>query len=94
MTTELEQLRADLMYLARRQKALEDAISEWSEFITRELLNCGIRLHKRQVGDHYFRESLKDKFKSDYEKFETLFKNIKPKKKYAYDTIKEENNNV
>ena len=73
---ELEQLRFDLMWLARRQKALEDATSEWSEFMTVELLKNGIQLHKHKISDGYFKNSLKDKFKADYEKFESLFSTI------------------
>lgn len=77
MSDSLAQLRTDLMYLARRQKALEDAICEWTEFMTRELLRQGIKLEKYKTSNYYFKQSLKEKFKQDYEKFESLFLKIK-----------------
>ena len=75
--TETEQLRVDLMYLARRMKASEDALEEWTEFMTMELLQNGIQLHKHKTSDRYFKESLKERFKDNYEKFESLFQGIK-----------------
>lgn len=89
MNDSLKQLRTDLMYVAERQKALEDSISEWSEFMTAELLKQGIRIHKHQISNRYFRSSLKETHKQHYEKFESLFLKIKqlfgkqkPKSKY------------
>ena len=73
---DLEQLRFDLMWLANRQRALEEALSEWTEFITVELFKQDIKLFKHKKSYNYFRESLKDKFKADYEKFESLFSTI------------------
>jgi len=89
MSDSLEQLRTDSMYLAHRQKALEDAMCEWTEFMTQELLRQGIKLEKYKTSNYYFKQSLREKFKQDYEKFEsifskvnTLFGNKKPKSKY------------
>lgn len=86
---ELKQLRADLMYLAKRQRALEDALSEWSEFMTAELLKQGIRIHKHKISDKYFKFSLQERHKEYYEKFDSIFLKIKqlfgkqkPKSKY------------
>ena len=74
---ELKQLRADLMYIAHRQRALENAISEWSEFMTSELLKQGIRISKHQISDRYFRSTLRETHKQHYEKFESIFLKIK-----------------
>ena len=84
---ELTQLRTDLMYLAKRQAALEVALEEWTEFITTEIFKQDIKLFKHKKSYNYFRESLKDKFKADYEKFESLFSTIHTyfdKKKKVY----------
>lgn len=94
MSDSLKQLRIDLMYLARRQKALEDAICEWTEFMTRELLRQGIKLEKYKTTNNYFKQSLKEKFKQDYDKFESIFSGIKKlfgehKRKYKYSNKKE-----
>ena len=75
--TEIEQLQVDLMYLARRMKASEEAIEAWTEFMTMELLQNGIQLHKHKTYDRYFKESLKERFKDNFEKFESLFQRIK-----------------
>lgn len=72
----LKQLRADLMFLARRQRALELAFKEWSEFITIEILRCSQSSYKDNKNLASFRGYLKDKFKEDYEKFETLFSKV------------------
>jgi len=77
MSDNLEQLRTDLMYLAHRQRALEDAMCEWTEFMTQELLRQGIKLEKYKTSNNYFKQSLREKFKQDYEKFESLFLGIK-----------------
>lgn len=89
MSDSLKQLRTDLMYLARRQKALETAIEEWSEFMTTELLKQGIQIHKHKISDRYFKFSLQERHKEYYEKFESIFLKIKqlfskskPKSKY------------
>ena len=88
---DIDQLKVDLIYLAKRQKVIEDSvinledallayakeISEWSEFLTKELLKQGIQVNKYKKSHGYFRESLKEKFKADYEKFEILFSAIK-----------------
>jgi len=86
---ELTQFQFDLLWLAKRQRALEEALEEWTEFMTRELLRQGIKLEKYKTTNNYFKQSLKAKFKQDYEKFEslfsginTLFGNKKPKSKY------------
>lgn len=103
MVDTLEQLKIDLLYLAKRQKVIEDAvinledalldfnkkISEWSEFMVAELLKQGIQIHKYKRSHDYFKESLKDKFKADFEKFETLFGAIKPNN-YLYNITKED----
>ena len=87
----LTQLETDLLYLAKRQKIIEDAvcrieyalqefnqsIAEWSEFMTIELLKQGIVIHKNKTSFEYFRNSLKDTHKEHYEKFESLFLKIK-----------------
>ena len=73
MNDSLRQLRTDVMYLAHRQRALEDAMCEWTEFMTRELLRQGIKLEKYKTTNNYFKQSLREKFKQDYEKFESLF---------------------
>lgn len=89
--TEIEQLRIDLMYLARRQKALELAIEDWTEFMASELLRQGIQINKYKKSNEYFKQSLKDKFKADYDKFEALFLKVKrPSKKGIKYTIRPE----
>ena len=82
-TDTLEQLRVDLMYLANRQKALEDAfealaheIEAWSSFITEVHIRGGVNLIKHKRGDKYFKDSLKHTHKQTYEKFESVFKLI------------------
>ena len=95
--TELEQLRYDLIYLAKRQLIIEDAViraedclvetAEWTSFITAELLKQGITIHKNKKSFVWFRSSLKETHRQTYEKFETLFKKIDIlyKKRKGYD---------
>lgn len=65
------------MYLARQQKALEDAISEWSEFMTTELLKQGIQIHKHKISDKYFKFSLQENFKKLFNDREDILLKIK-----------------
>ena len=84
--TEIEQLRYDLIYLAKRQRVIEDAVirmedylietAEWTSFITTELLKQGIVIHKNKKSFVWFRSSLKETHRQTYEKFESLFKKI------------------
>ncbi len=83
----IEQLRVDLMFLAKRQRSLEIAIEEWSEFITTEILRCGLSSIKDNKNLASFRGYLKDKFKEDYEKFEILFSKVNK----LYDKKKRDN---
>lgn len=99
---ELAQLRIDLQYLANRQKIIEDAVirienallefneatSEWSEFMTTELLRQGVRIHKNKKSFEYFRSTLSQTHKEYYEKFESLF--LKVKQLFAKEKTKEE----
>ena len=98
MNNNPEQLRADVMYLARRLKALEDAfwlqqdknaelidalskwnkdISQWSEFLTVELLKQGVIIskHKRSYG--FFQRSLSETHKRTFEELESISLKIK-----------------
>lgn len=72
----IETLRNDLMYLARRQKALEDDIGEWTEFMTTELLKQGIVILKDKKSLDYFKKGLQFTFKENYEKLESLFSTV------------------
>ena len=72
-----EQLRVDLMYLAHRQKALEDAISEWTEFMTVELLRQGVTLHKHKRSYAFFKRSLSETHKRNFEEQESISLKIK-----------------
>ncbi len=84
--TEIEQLHYDLIYLAKRQRVIEDAVihmedylietAEWTSFITTELLKQGIVIHKNKKLFVWFRSSLKETHRQTYEKFESLFKKI------------------
>jgi len=88
---ELGQLKVDIIWLAKRQKIIEDAvihledtllefnkaIAEWSEFMTTELLKQGIQIHKHKISDKYFRNSLKETHKRHYEEFESILLKIK-----------------
>ena len=100
-----KQLKADILWLAKRQRALEDAISEWSEFMTAELLKNGIRIHKHQTSDRYFKHSLQENFKKFFDgredillKIKQLFGKHKPtdtnKLNYVYKGIGKGNNNT
>ena len=91
MPDNIKQLQTDLMYLAQRQKVIEDAViqiedalliwgketSEWSEFLTKEVLKQGIGFFQNKRELNNFKKSLTYKFKEDYEKFESLFLKIK-----------------
>ena len=84
MPDNIEQLRTDLMYLAQRQKVIEDALliwgkemSEWSEFLTKEVLKQEVGFLRNKQEQNNFKKSLTYKFKEDYEKFESLFLKIK-----------------
>ncbi len=74
MQDTIEQLREDLMYLAHRQRAFEDMISEWSEFASKELIISHLNLIKYKKSIKYFQENLKLTHKQTYEKFEFIFK--------------------
>lgn len=88
--SELEQLHTDLIYLAKRQKIIEDAvirtedalitlnkdISQWTEFMSTEFFKQGITIHKNKKTFTWFRSSLKETHKQNYEKFESLFRKI------------------
>ena len=87
---EIEQLRYDLIYLAKRQRVIEDAVihmedaliaynkdmSEWTKFIAIEVFKQAITTHKNKKSFNYLRSSLKETHKQNYEKFESLFKKI------------------
>lgn len=86
-----KQTEIDLLYLAERIKVLQDAVirtegailelghdlSEWSKFLTVETLKQSVQIHKQQKSDRYFRNSLKERHKENYEKFESLFLKVK-----------------
>ena len=76
----LRQAYNDIFFLAERHVALEDAIAEWSEFLTAELLKQGVRNIKDKKGLEYFKKSLSHTHKQTFEKLETLFKIIKSEK--------------
>jgi len=78
---DINQAYNDVIYLGMRQAALEDAIEEWSEFITAELLKQGIRIHKNKRSFEYFKGTLNMTHKQNYERFESLFKYLAHKKK-------------
>ena len=80
----------DLIYLAKRQAVIEKAVirledaliaygkgmSEWQEFMSMQVFGqyCTIGKNKRQF--EYFRSTLKETHKQNYEKFEGLFRKI------------------
>jgi hypothetical protein len=80
----------DILYLAKRQKIIEDAvirledallalnkdISEWTTFVNSELFKQGVTIHKNKKRFEYFRSALKETHKQNYEKFESLFRKI------------------
>ena len=74
--TEVEQLRADLIYLARRQRAIEDELTEWSDYLTQEILRQALDTIKDREGLGKFKGYLSQKFKSDYDKLEGLFSKV------------------
>ena len=81
---------SDIIYLAKRQKIIEDAvirledafitynkdIGEWTEFVSAELFKQGIKIHRHKKSFEWFRSSLKETHKQNYEKFERLFHKI------------------
>ena len=87
---ELTQLKVDILWLAQRQKVMEDAviqiedallefnkaISEWSESLTKEMLKQGVTIHKNKRSFEYFKSTLSETHKQYYEKFESLFSTI------------------
>jgi len=80
----------DLIYLAKRQKIIETAviniedallafgkdISEWTEFVNTELFKQGITIHKNKKSFEYFRSSLRETHKQNYEKMESLHSRV------------------
>ena len=98
----IEQLRADLMYLARRQRVIEDAVisiedgllaflketKEWQEFISMEIFRQYCIIHKNKKSFEYFRSTLRETHKQNYEKMESLLTRVNSlfdkKKKGAY----------
>ena len=83
---EIEQLRVDLMYLAHRQRALEDLICEWSTFVSAELIRSHLNLIKYKKSIKYFQENLKQTHKQNYEKFESIFAKLKEGRGNRYNT--------
>lgn len=88
--SELDQVYKDLIYLAKRQRIIEDAvigietalvklekdISEWTEFMNTELFRQGITIHKNKKSFEYFRSTLRETHKQNYEKMESLYKRV------------------
>ena len=66
----------DIIYLGHRQRAMEEALEEWTEFITTEIFKQDVKLHKHKKTYGYFKESLKYKFKTDYEKMEGILARV------------------
>ncbi len=62
-----KELFVDIMYVAKRQKALEDAISEWGQFITEEILKTAMSTMKL---DKKTKDSLKYTFKKRVYKYD------------------------
>lgn len=87
----LLQLQTDITYLAKRHKIIEDGVirledallayaeevNEWSEFLTKEMLRQGVSIHKNKRSFEYFRSTLNQTHKQNYEKFESVFLKIK-----------------
>lgn len=75
----------DAFLLQEKNNAeLVDALQGWTqsvstqfEFMFKEFASLHNQLHKHKKSYNYFRESLKEKFKTDYEKFESLFLKVK-----------------
>ncbi len=53
------------------------ATSEWSEFLTAELLKQGIRIHKDRLSLGYFKRSLSATHKRTFDDMETLTAKVK-----------------
>lgn len=88
--SELDQVHRDLIYLAKRQRIIESAvinienalfafskdIGEWTEFMNTELFRQGITIHKNKKSFEYFRSTLRETHKQNYEKMESILARV------------------
>ena len=98
------ELQNDLLYLAKRQRIIEDAViniedgllaflketKEWQEFISMEIFRQSSIIHKNKKSFEYFRSTLRETHKQNYEKMESLHTRVnslfdKKKKVGKYD---------
>ena len=75
LTEDFVTLTEEVATLKQRQRILEEAFVLWNEFMTTEMINIYVDLGKHKNSDKYFKDSLRQRWKDIYDRFEKAYAN-------------------